>query len=130
MAAEERPAVANAHCPRAIRHAAEARRPSSASARGIRPRLASGLWRAGRRPLGPELHQFDGGGTRTYPSAMKLAITTHAEQAKQDRAYWRSCTPEERLDAVELLRLEAGKFLYEYPSRLRRTVTITRRAGR
>jgi hypothetical protein len=61
---------------------------------------------------------------------MKLTITTHAEQAKQDRAYWRSRTPEERLDEVERLRLEAGKFLYEYPSRLRRSVTVTRRLTR
>jgi hypothetical protein len=61
---------------------------------------------------------------------MKLTITTHKEQAKQDRAYWQSRTPEERLDAVERLRLEAGKFLYEYPSRLRRVVAITRRAQR
>ena len=59
---------------------------------------------------------------------MELTITTHEEQAKQDRAYWRSRTPEERLDEVERLRLEAGKFLYEYPARLRRVVTITRRA--
>jgi len=43
---------------------------------------------------------------------MKLTITTHAEQAQQDRAYWRARTPEERLDEVERLRLEAGKFLY------------------
>jgi len=61
---------------------------------------------------------------------MKLTITTHEEQAKRDRAHWRSLTPEERLDAVEVLRLEAGKFLYEYPSRLRRVVAITRRAPR
>ena len=61
---------------------------------------------------------------------MKLTVTTHEEQAKQDRAYWRSRTPQERLDAVEKLRIEAGKFLYEYPSRLRRVVTITRRAPR
>jgi len=60
----------------------------------------------------------------------KLTITTHEEQAKSDREYWRSRTPEERLDAVEVLRLEAGKFLYEYPSRLQRVVTITRRPPR
>lgn len=59
---------------------------------------------------------------------MKLTITTHEEQAQQDRLYWQSRTPEERLDAVERLRIEAGKFLYDYPSRLRRVVAITRRA--
>ncbi|MDX9973646.1 MAG: hypothetical protein RBU21_11740 [FCB group bacterium] len=57
----------------------------------------------------------------------KLTITTHEEQAKQDRAYWMSRTPEERLDEVERLRLEAGKFLYEYPSRMERVVSITER---
>jgi len=36
-------------------------------------------------------------------------------------------TPEERLDLVEQLRLESGKFLCDYPSRLRRTVTVVRR---
>jgi hypothetical protein len=60
----------------------------------------------------------------------KLLITTHEEQAERDRAYWRNRTPEERLDAVEVLRLEAGKSLYEYPSRLRRVVSITRREAR
>ncbi len=59
---------------------------------------------------------------------MKLTSTTHEEQARKDRAYWRSRTPEERLSHVEDLRIEAGKFLYdEYPSRLRRVVQVTRR---
>lgn len=59
-----------------------------------------------------------------------MTITNHSEQEENERAFWRSRTPEERLDAVEILRLEAGKFLYEYPSRLRRIVTITRRTER
>jgi len=58
---------------------------------------------------------------------MKLTITTHDEQTRQDRAFWHRQTPESRLSEVERLREEAGKFLYEYPSRLRRTVEITRR---
>ncbi len=33
---------------------------------------------------------------------------------------------EERLDEVERLRLEAGKFLYEYPARLQRVLTAVR----
>ena len=61
---------------------------------------------------------------------MRLKITTHDEQAEDDRAYWLSRTPAERLDAVERLRLEAGKFLYEYPSRLRQVVRIDRSARR
>jgi len=48
-------------------------------------------------------------------TTMKLTVTNHEEQARQDRGYWRSRTPEERLDEVEKLRIEAGKFLYEYP---------------
>jgi len=36
-------------------------------------------------------------------------------------------TPEERLDLVEKLRLEAGKFIYEYPARLQRTVKVIRK---
>ena len=58
----------------------------------------------------------------------RLIITNQAEQEEKQRAYWRGLTPEERLDIVEKLRIEAGKFLYdEYPCRLRRVVTITRR---
>lgn len=55
-----------------------------------------------------------------------IKITTHQLQAESDRDYWRQRTPEERLDAVELLRLEAGKFLYAYPARLRRLLEVTR----
>lgn len=47
-------------------------------------------------------------------------------QPKADQLYWRGRTPEERLDEVERLRLEAGKCLYEYPTRLRKVLTITR----
>ncbi|MFA6241533.1 MAG: hypothetical protein WC655_11415 [Candidatus Hydrogenedentales bacterium] len=61
---------------------------------------------------------------------MQLTVTNHAEQAEKDRAYWRERSPEERLDAVELLRIEAGKFLYEYPSRLRKVISVTRRNPR
>jgi len=56
-----------------------------------------------------------------------VTITTHEKQAAQDRLFWKSKTPEQRLDAVEQLRLEAGNFLYEYPARLQRIITVTRR---
>jgi hypothetical protein len=59
-----------------------------------------------------------------------LNVTTHEELAAMDRAYWSAQTPEARLDMVEELRLQAGKFLYEYPTRLRRVVATTRRAQR
>ncbi len=35
-------------------------------------------------------------------------------------------TPEERLNIVEVLRLESGKFLYEYPTKFRRVVKVIR----
>lgn len=53
-----------------------------------------------------------------------LTTTTPQAQAEADRNYWRQQTPEARLEAVEQLRLEAGKFLYDYPARLRRVLTI------
>ena len=51
----------------------------------------------------------------------------HNDLQKHDSRFFAGLTPEERLNHVELLRMEAGKFLYEYPARLRRVVTITRR---
>jgi hypothetical protein len=53
-----------------------------------------------------------------------ITVTTHQAQAETDRAYWRERTPEERLDEVERLQLEAGRFLYEYPIRLRRVLRV------
>lgn len=44
---------------------------------------------------------------------MTISVTTHEELERDDRAFWQSKTPEERLDMVEVLRLEAGKFIYE-----------------
>jgi hypothetical protein len=51
----------------------------------------------------------------------------HADLQEHDRKFCMSLSPEERLNQVELLRLEAGKFLYEYPARLQRIIKITRR---
>lgn len=61
------------------------------------------------------------------PMKKMLTVTTHEALAEDDRAYWRRRTPEERLEAVEQYRQEAGKFLYEYPIRLRRVLAVTRR---
>lgn len=47
------------------------------------------------------------------------------EQDERNRR--RSMSHEDRLNEVELLRIEGGKFLYEYPARLRRVIKITRR---
>ncbi len=56
-----------------------------------------------------------------------ITVTNHKEQRESDRKFWRSITPEERLDIVEKLRIEAGKFLYEYPARLQRVIKVTRK---
>lgn len=58
----------------------------------------------------------------------KLTISVfknHNELEEKDINYWKKQTPEARLDALEILRLQAGKFLYAYPTRLRRIITIT-----
>ena len=52
------------------------------------------------------------------------SFESHEEDERNRR---RSMTPEDRLNEVELLRIEGGKFLYEYPTRLRRIIKITRR---
>jgi hypothetical protein len=58
----------------------------------------------------------------------KISIyRNHNELQSHDHKINMALSPEERLNQVELLRMEAGKFLYEYPTRLRRIVTITRR---
>ena len=49
------------------------------------------------------------------------------DHEKEERARRLSMTPEERLNEVEILRLAGGKFLYEYPKRLRRIIKVTRR---
>jgi hypothetical protein len=67
---------------------------------------------------------------RSTEQPARLSVTDQVSQARADRAAWQACTPEERLDAVEALRLQAGKFIYEYPTRLRRLLTITRSSSR
>ena len=56
-----------------------------------------------------------------------IQITTHEKQAEDDKRFWQAQTPEYRLDALERLRLEAGNFLYEYPARLQRVISVTRK---
>ena len=58
---------------------------------------------------------------------MTIKITSHEEQRKEDRKYWKSLTPEQRLDIVEQLRMESGKFLYEYPAGLQRVIKVIRK---
>ena len=72
------------------------------------------------------LAAFQSAGVLKESMKKTLTITTHEAQLEADRAFWRERTPEERLDAVERFRLEAGRFLYEYPTRLRRVLEVTR----
>ena len=58
-------------------------------------------------------------------SKKTFTVTDQRSQSNADRQAWRNRSAEERLDAVEKLRIEAGKFLYEYPVRLRRLLAIT-----
>jgi len=81
------------------------------------------------------VHDEEGAGETCYspPPAnsrtmkIELSVTSHARQQENDRAYWCKQTGAQRLDMVETLRMEAGKFLYEYPTRLRRVVKVTRK---
>jgi hypothetical protein len=68
--------------------------------------------------------------TESPEQPLAFTVTDRRSQAEADREAWRACTPEERLDAVEALRLQAGKFLYEYPARLRRLLTVARSPAR
>ena len=58
----------------------------------------------------------------------KIFVTKVKEQKIQDLKSRRSKSPEQRLSEVEDLRIQAGKFLYEYPKRFRRIIRITRRS--
>jgi hypothetical protein len=68
--------------------------------------------------------------TGSIKQTPQLSVTDRTSQAEADRATWRTRTPEERLDEVEALRLRAGKFLYEYPTRLRRLLAVARGSSR
>ncbi len=60
---------------------------------------------------------------------MKLIVTTQEKQEAEEREYMRSLTPEQRLELLEQLRIEGAKFgFYDYPSRLQRVITVTRKA--
>jgi hypothetical protein len=48
---------------------------------------------------------------------MDLTVTVDKLHAEEDQGY--VADSEEALNLVELLRLEAGRFLYEYPAGLR-----------
>jgi hypothetical protein len=41
----------------------------------------------------------------------KLSASTHKSLAEKTPSYWKNQPPEARLNEVEILRIEAGKFL-------------------
>ncbi len=57
---------------------------------------------------------------------MKLTITVRKKDEVQLEDEFVK-DPEESLDMVERLRIEAGKFLYEYPTTFRRVVKVIRK---
>ena len=60
----------------------------------------------------------------------KIECKSRVSEINEDRASYRNMTPQERIDLVEQLRIESGKFLYEYPARLRRIIKVTRKKQR
>jgi len=63
---------------------------------------------------------------RAWLNNMNMKITVKGMHDKTSNIWDTPRSPSKRLDLVEQLRLEAGKFLYEYPARLRRTVKVVR----
>jgi hypothetical protein len=59
-----------------------------------------------------------------------LSVSTFSKESSEDKKYWSSKSPEERLDALEALRIQSGKFIYEYPARLSRVIEVIRKAPR
>lgn len=57
-----------------------------------------------------------------------IIVTKIKKQKEQELESRRSKSPEQRLSELENLRIQAGKFLYEYPKRFRRIIKITHRA--
>jgi hypothetical protein len=66
---------------------------------------------------------------KTQRNPMKITVISKNRDAKPEDKIPES--PEERLDLVEKLRREAGKFIYDgYPERLRRVITVVRKESR
>ena len=57
---------------------------------------------------------------------MDLKVTVKKLHNREKEDWNIPDNPESRLDVVEQLRLQSGKFLYEYPARFRRIVKVVR----
>ena len=55
---------------------------------------------------------------------MKITVKNIHDKKKEEI---QASTSEERLDLVEQLRIQSGKFLYDYPARFRRTIRVFRK---
>jgi len=60
---------------------------------------------------------------------MHYTITVRKLHDREER-FEKDLTQEQRIELVEMLRLEAGKFLYDYPKPFRRVVKVIRRKPR
>ncbi len=57
-----------------------------------------------------------------------LISISFKELEKQDLNIRSSMSYEERLNELESIRIQAGQFLYEYPTRFRRIIRVTHKA--
>ena len=63
-------------------------------------------------------------------SLMEMTVSVsklHENDSQKKREDLYIPDPEKALDLLERLRVESGKFLYEYPARFRRVIEVTRR---
>lgn len=58
-------------------------------------------------------------------SKFKIRVSKIGEEDDLEKD---ASTPEDRLNLLEYLRIESGKFIYEYPARFRRVVEVIRKA--
>ncbi len=60
---------------------------------------------------------------------MEIKRISHEDLEREEREMWKKMSPQERLALMEDLRLDAGKLgIYDYPCRLQRIITVTRKA--
>jgi hypothetical protein len=64
-----------------------------------------------------------------FPDASRFIVKIKIKKLHDPDTKWKyqKNTPEDRLNILEQLRLEAGKFLYEYPTGFRRVFKIIRK---
>ncbi len=63
-------------------------------------------------------------------SLMEMTVSVsklHENDSQKNKEDLYIQDPEKALDLLERLRVESGKFLYEYPARFRRVIEVTRR---